>query len=317
MAPSPLDAAARDHETLDEAAAAHLLAQVRTCIAGDGPERPILERLLAALEERRLRLPVVPATLGRIMDLMGEAEVDLGELTYAVEMDPPLAAKVVGLANSAVLRGSEPVLSVHEALMRMGVAEARNLVVAVTMRSGVFDLPDPERGRALWEHAVTTAICCQTLLEDIPPWQDSGFLLGLVHDVGRVVMLSFLSEARRETRKLRRMEARVVAAAEDTLHAELGAAAVGSWAFPEPFVQAIRLHHEPDDAEGPEAPLTWALYAADTLAHLLGKGWEPGQSQEVDARVVELLAPLGLELDACARLLHAMEGGLSALMKLG
>ncbi|MAE95951.1 MAG: hypothetical protein CL910_14940 [Deltaproteobacteria bacterium] len=303
---------------LEEGRADHLLAKMRHHIEEDGPERPVLEHLLPQVDEGRLRLPVISGTLTRVMELTGSEDADIGELTYAVEMDPPLAAKVVGLANTAALRGGEAVTSVHEALMRMGLREARNLVVAVAMRSGVFEVPgSAERVQELWEHSVASALCCQSLLAERPPWQDAGFLLGLVHDIGRIAVMSFIEESGRRSRRLRRLDADARRAAEDILHAELGAVAVGSWNFPEAFVQALRLHHEPDDAVEPDVDLVWSLYAADTLAHLRQRGWEPGSSEELDARVVALLEPLGLPLDVCGHLIREMEGGLAALGKIG
>lgn len=303
---------------LDEGHANHLVTMMHQRIAAGGPERPVLEHLLPLVHLGRLRLPVISGTLTRLMELTSSRDADIGELTYAVEMDPPLAAKIVGLANSAALRGAEPVTSVHHALMRMGLTEARNLIVAVAMKSGVFEVRgSAARVRELWEHSVASALCCQSLLAEIPPWQDAGFLLGLVHDVGRILVISFLEESDRRSRRLRRLGADTRRVAEDVLHAELGAVAVGSWQFPDAFVQALRLHHAPDDAVDPGVELTWALYAADTLAHLRQRGWQPDVSDELDARVEELLAPLGLPLELCGHLIREMEGGLAALGKIG
>ncbi len=318
MDPKRETAGGGDAVSLDPAQAVALADRIRARIAERPPELVALEKLLPGVETGRLRLPVVAGTLNRVMGLMNSEEVELGELTYAVEMDPPLAAKIVGLANSAALRGSDPVLNVRDALMRMGLGEARNLVVAVAMRSGVFELPGAQsEAQALWEHSVATALCCQSLLQEIPPWQSSGFLLGLVHDVGRIVLLGFLEEAGRRSVKIRRLAPEARAAFAEGLHAEVGAVTATSWRFPDAFVQALRLHHEPDLALEPGIELTAALYCADTLAHLAARHWKPGTSDALDGQVTALLAPLGLGLSDCNRLLVEMEGGLSALAKLG
>lgn len=181
-----------------------LVYEIRRLIYAEGPSAPFLEEVVNALRADELRLPILPDSVSRVMRLIDKPEVNMGELAQLVELDPALAVKTVGVANSAYYRGAEPAVSVHQALMRMGLSHARNVVVAVALRSSLFKVAGYEReAQDVWLHSLYTALGTQAVLSEIPPWQDNGFLLGLSHDIGRIAMLSFAAEARIRDRKHR------------------------------------------------------------------------------------------------------------------
>ncbi|MCH7599990.1 MAG: HDOD domain-containing protein, partial [Myxococcales bacterium] len=64
-------------------------------------DAPILEAMIPAVQHGELRFPVVPETAMRAQQMMRDPEVSIEELTAAVSLDPALATKVVGVANSA------------------------------------------------------------------------------------------------------------------------------------------------------------------------------------------------------------------------
>ncbi len=289
-----------------------VLATLRERESAEAAQAPLLRGLRKALERGILELPLLNTNVIRVLELLRDDEVDLEDLGTAVETDPALATKVVGVANSAFFRGSETALGVRPALLRMGLAEARRVVAAVALRSSVFSLRgETERAQALWRHSALTGLACQALLEEHPPWGQSGFLLGLVHDVGRLAVLG--SAAAMPSFRRRRLADEALDAVADAFHPELGALAGRAWGFPELFVEAVLHHHHPEWGTEPDNVLGWALYAADTVASLYARGWRPGGSPENDLAVAELLEPLGVDLVRCEKLLTELEAGFEAL----
>ncbi len=293
------------------------LALLRERIERYPEEARLLAWMQPGLERGELCLPVVRGAVMRVLELMHSDEVDLGSLSLAVEADPSLATKVVGVANSAFFRGSEAALAVRPALLRMGLRESRAVVAAVALRSTVFSLPGfTERAEALWRHSALTGLACQALLEDHSPWDDSGFLLGLVHDVGRLVVLASAAELREGRGRAARLSDEAVESAMEALHAELGALVAHAWGFPKVVVEAVRDHHRPEASRDLDNVLAFGLYAADTIANLHERGWRPGSCPENDALVRDLLEPLGIDLPRCEKLLAGIEGGFAALASL-
>ena len=79
--------------------------------------------------------------------------------------------------------------------MRMGVREARTIVVVVALRSTVLRSPGlGDQARQLWKHSLLAASATQEITAELPPWETSGFLAGLLHDLGNLVVLAFVSE---------------------------------------------------------------------------------------------------------------------------
>jgi putative nucleotidyltransferase with HDIG domain len=94
---------------------------------------------------------------------------------------------------------------------------------------------------------------------------EEAFLAGLLHDMGRPVLLQAASDlCKKAASKPTRED---VIAAASLHHAVAGAALVSKWQLPEKVEIAIREHH----VAGAEDPLTALLTLADRLAHdLLG-----------------------------------------------
>jgi HD-like signal output (HDOD) protein len=292
------------------------LEKLRQRAAAEPGESSLLLWMEPALARGELRLPLVRGSVMRVMELMHDEDVDLGALSLAVEADPSLATKVVGIANSSYFRGTEATLAVRPALLRMGLDEARNVVAAVVVRSSVFSLPGlAEQAEELWRHSALTGLACQALLEDHAPLDESGFLLGLVHDVGRLVVLARVAELRQARRGVK-ISDEALESAMDALHAELGALVALAWGFPPLFVEAVRNHHGPEGSDGLDNLLAFGLYAADTVANLYQRDWRPGNCEENDAIVRDLLEPLGIDLPRCEKLLSELEGGFTALASL-
>jgi len=279
------------------------------------PAAPLLRNLQTALLRERLALPVISTTLTRVLRLLENDSVAISELAIAVESDPALATKIVGVANSSFYGGIESVGSVHDALMRTGLEQAKNVVAGVAIRSSVFRAPGYERAMdAMWQRSIATAFASLALLETNPQWRDSAFLLGLVHDVGRIVLLATAAVPLAEKGKI--FPDDVIEEAGSAIRCELGAIALAAWLFDDEMIDAVTWQEQPESCPESSRGLCAGLYAADTIVNLTLRGWIPTQHEEVDQRVLELLEPLGYDLQQCAEIVLLVESGMSAFTKL-
>ncbi|MAG31243.1 MAG: hypothetical protein CL908_10195, partial [Deltaproteobacteria bacterium] len=200
--------------------------------------------LVRAIKRRRLRLPSLSPTVHRLVSLIESADVDLDELATAVKGDPVLATRIMGVANSSYFRGATEVPDVRDALIRMGVREARTIVIVVALRSTVMRSPGlGAAAQTLWKHSLLTAAAAQEITSELPPWEASGFLAGLVHDLGQLVVLAFASELPAWQDDGAAPSDSTVAQISRATHAPLGAMVLASWGFPEKFCDAVMGHH--------------------------------------------------------------------------
>lgn len=276
---------------------------------------PLLRTLHESLESRRLALPVFSSTLTRIMRLLEDDSVGVGQIAMAVEGDPGLATKIVGVANSGFYGGIEAVGSVQDALMRTGLEQAKNIVAGVAVRSSVFRAPGYEGvADMLWQRSISTALASLALLESDARWRDSAFLLGLVHDVGRIILLASAAVPLAERGQV--FPASVIERAGSAIRCELGAIALAAWTFDDEMIDAVLWQEQPESCPEESRPLCAGLYAADTVVNLGFRGWVPGRDEAVDERVLALVEPIGFDLQQCSELLLIVESGMSAFTKL-
>jgi len=158
----------------------------------------------------------------------------------------------------------------------------------------------------LWNHSLGCAVAAREIaLRGHHGNPDEAFLTGLVHDIGRVFLLSTLEQISRDDARVRSLSDVVLAEVLDSFHEEMGAQLLKEWGFPDAVTSAVRCHHQPDKAED-HKPMAWLVRAADLTCHKLGLG---GQAEEDDLSLVNTPAMQALRLTdiAIADLLVTLE----------
>ena len=296
----------------EEAALASVSAYLE---AEPGQERWITP-LIRAIERRRLRLPLLSPTLYRVVEIIESPDVDLDELAAAVSGDPVLATRIIGVANSSYFRGATEVPNVREALMRMGIREARTIVIVVALRGTV--LRSPGIGSAatiLWRHSLLTAVAAQEISSELPPWETSGFLAGLVHDIGKLVILAFASELPAWQDDGAVPSDELIEAISAATHAPLGALVLSSWGFPKDFAEAILQHHDPGEQTGPAFDLARIVELGHSMARQIDAGW-PEDPTQLDPELSASAEKLGLTPERLSDIALEAETNFEVLNKL-
>ncbi len=227
----------------------------------------------------RLReLPALPVSVTRVIALAGDPDADTAEIIHAIELDPGLTTNVLRVANSAYFAGPRQIGSIRDALLRLGMKRiihlAMTAAVAPVARQPVqgYDLMPGE----LLRHSMATAIACEELAVALDkPIPDNVFTAGLLHDIGKIVLGTFIAAdpvpimrmAFEEKLSFETAEARVLG----TNHAEVGAELLAMWNLPEAIVEAARWHHEPERAASPSATLD-LVHMANLLVMMGGIG---------------------------------------------
>lgn len=192
------------------------------------------------------RLPVFSAVANRAIVLLANDETNLNDVESIVSQDQTLAGHLIRAANSALAGAGAPVNTIHQAVARIGLGLARRIVSAAALRQ----LFDGRQSRALWnhsldvaEHAARIAQQCQLL------GREEGFLAGLVHDIGKLVILNLPSPELACQERLIRKGCPVPTVERVVLkqsHADAGARLVRKWCFSEAMVEGVENHHQPE-----------------------------------------------------------------------
>jgi putative nucleotidyltransferase with HDIG domain len=159
--------------------------------------------------------------------------------------------------------------------------------------------------RAFWLHCVAVAVLGERVAGEMKQRApELTFTAGLLHDVGKIVIGSFLDESSQRVASRMETEGLSFLSAERevlmTDHTEIGAELASRWHLPEGVLMAARFHHQPNDVpEGVDQTLVDVIHVADGLAHMIGFGADiGGLKRRMEPAVVERL---GLEPESMDR----------------
>lgn len=263
------------------------------------------DELVRRIEANELELPLLPTIATQVLELAGDESVDAKSLADLVESDPSLAGNVLRVANSAVYAPVEPIVSLHQAVGRLGLRTVGDIAVSVAVQGRVFHAPGHEDVLAdLWRHAALAGAWAREIARARRRNVEGAFLTGLLHDIGRPVVLQAVVDA---DLTLRQREAESTAmlmmssltrevedALGDEFHQEVGARTLEAWGLPDWLVAAARSHHRPAD-EVEHAEHAHLARLADDLAHATMAGTE--SAENADQATVEALGLYGQDVD--------------------
>lgn len=217
-------------------------------------------------------LPVMPAVALEVLDSMAGADTDIKSLARRITQDQAIAARVLRVANSPFYGLQMRVSTIHDAIVVLGFSAVRSLVLAAAI---VTSLP---AGRCpgfsqdrFWRHVLGTAVAAQALAKPLKRPAEPLFIAGLLHDIGRLVMVALypehytavIDQAREQDCCLRDVEQAVFGYD----HAAVGAALAGRWNFPADIVDALAWHHAPE--QGVPGGLAAIIHYADAISQAL------------------------------------------------
>jgi putative nucleotidyltransferase with HDIG domain len=216
-------------------------------------------------------------------------------LVRVVSKDPALAARVMHLANAAYCAPLQEVTTVGEAVVRMGTGAVRNLVIAACLATGGRDarIYGPG-GRQQLDHAIGTAYMAYLVAQLARIQPDEAFLGGLLHDIGKLLLLKLARDYSRWVGTSASAEE-----VEDVMrseHSALGAVLLRSLHLPRQLVESVLWHHNPQGAA--EHPLeAEAIYLADRLSHRYAFGCDRCEDSLLDDAMCVRLTPTAAWLE--------------------
>jgi HD-like signal output (HDOD) protein len=212
-------------------------------------------------------LPIFPTTATALLPRLNEPEVSLERIGPLVAQDPALAAEVIKLANDGLpKRLLKPVTNLDQALDALDIEPLRATLLKALLRPSIPIKPIFYSlvGRPLWDHARDCATACQALAHGNQVEPADGYLLGLVHDTGKLVIFKLLCSALRATSATVSPRAGIVARMVQGYADELSHCLARHWNFPSSFLDAIE--EQASVAPGSMSPLGRTLFQGNLIA---------------------------------------------------
>jgi len=217
-------------------------------------------------------LPTLPSVATEVLSLAQSPEVSIRQLSETIHQDPPLATKVLKMANSVFYRRSpQPVDTLHNAIILMGLTQIINITTSISIMSSLpRDSSEEESIRKhYWNHSVATGLIARILDRKLG-MRSKGreFVGGLLHDIGKIILDAYFHEDFMEAHTLSIAQHRSIHQIEKevcgTTHMDIGFYLAQKWNLPPYLSDIILWHHTPSKASFPD--ITSLISIANQLA---------------------------------------------------
>jgi len=193
-------------------------------------EKEFLAELIDAITNDRLTLPTLPEVALRIREAVNDPDVSAAMLATVIGQDAALAARIIKVANSPLMRGAVVVDNLQLAITRMGISFVRNLATGLAMEQmfqATHDAVD-KRLRDSWQHSIEVASISHVLASNFTKLKsDQATLAGLVHQIGILPILT-LAEENPAILEHEAILDKIIS----RLHGKVGRAILKAWEFP-------------------------------------------------------------------------------------
>lgn len=160
-------------------------------------------RLAADIEDELSRgeitFPTVFEASLKIKELADDPDSSVAEVARLIQIEPVLSARVLRMANSALLNPSgQPITAVPPAVMRIGLLPVRTLAFVVASRQLSDDLRSESLqliASALWMHSIDVAARAWALARRCKVCSpDTALIAGMLRNVGEFYLLARVAE---------------------------------------------------------------------------------------------------------------------------
>lgn len=202
-----------------------------------------------------VQLASPPEIFLKINKILDNPNGSLGQVTFLIEHDAGLTARLLKIVNSALYHFPSPVSSIRDAVKIIGYQELRDLVLATLVVDRFSSLPNGLISmRNFWMMSVRCALIAKLLAERHPEKERLGtsFVCGLLHEIGRLIVYQRLPEPARAAVLLSTRDNIPEYMAQRQIigfdYYAVGAELARRWRLPKVIVSSIECHEDPQSA---------------------------------------------------------------------
>lgn len=266
-----------------------------------------------------VRLSSLPEIYFKINDVINDPESSFGDVAEVISNDVSLSVRLLKIVNSSFYNFPSEIDTISHAISIVGTKQLRDLALATMVLTAFDGIPEDHVDmNSFWRHSVACGVSAWVIAlncrEDNP---ERYYLTGMLHDVGRLIILENHPEQAQEIMERSQSEKKLVFEVERDIlgfdHGAVGATLLMSWKLPSALGDVVRNHHNPQEGSG--YPLETAILH---LADIFAKSMELGSSG--DPLTPPLLAKswdnIGMDVNSLTMLWSQIENQFEETMEI-
>lgn len=239
-----------------------------------------VQDIIEKFKKGHIELPVMPEVVHQTQEIINKPGSNVNDLSQVVEKDVVVSAKLIAIANSPKYLGMDKVDNVRQAVARLGFKETQALILALANRG--FYRSKNRQLRTMMDKLRLHSLACaygasQLAAKSGFKETEKYFLLGLIHNIGSVLLIWLLAEIALQNEALK-MEDVVLEV--QKLHSAFGAVLLERWKFPEDMITVVKMHEGPNFPPD-TPPEVLIINLANSLAFKIGYGFYTREEQEL------------------------------------
>jgi putative nucleotidyltransferase with HDIG domain len=253
-------------------------------------------------------LASLPQVISEVIRISRDPKTSIIDLSNVIKKDPNLTTRLLRIVNSPFYGPAQPITTINQAVMTMGVRAVVALALAASIYSMVRKVNTAVDRKKFWRHSLEVAMTSQAIAKALKyNSPEEAFVCGLLHDIGLLILESSFPEEVRRIWTLAETGESIIDLEQQswgTDHARVGQFLLRQWGLPEVLSEAVGGHHLEfgSDDTHPYQKIILIVNLANRVSR-----FKVGNYPPPEARVIELKKTLLADLKMDESVLKEIE----------
>ncbi len=211
-------------------------------------DQSFLEIIADYVESDRVTLPPFDKTALRIQQEIQKEDVKISKIEKLIIADPAMSSQILKVGNSAFFRGLSKVMTIREAIIRLGLDEITRMVLILTQKK-LYHTKNTfikNYRNILWQHALVCALTSQWVAREagFEEVTQEVFFASLMHDIGKLFLITVIEKIKGSKEAPFIPSKAVINEIIKGQHAEQGYNLLKKWNIPDQYCKVAKEHHD-------------------------------------------------------------------------
>ncbi|HAP35411.1 MAG TPA: phosphohydrolase [Bacteroidetes bacterium] len=223
------------------------------------------------------KLSSVPDVYIQLDEAIRSSRASAGHISSIISQDSSLSVRLLKIVNSAFYSFPRHIDTISRAVIVVGTQQLRDLALATSIINTFKNIPVQFITMdSFWKHSIACGVASRIIASYFKePNIERYFVAGMLHDIGRLIIVSKIPEYAERVFSLAAASATPLYKVEREVlgfdHAKVGSALIQLWKLPKSFEEIILFHHNPTNAKQFELE-TSVIHIADAIVHAMSLG---------------------------------------------